>query len=155
MAAATNRLRSVLRAIGAAVEAEAPPAYDAAALEATTRFAEDDAAPLTEEMIAQFMVEGYVVLPGILRDEHVAHLCADVDRLVADRDALVGQRNHLPGTEAAPSLGGSVGRHVVSYEHRGKLCTSMKACQKRTEVEIYYYTHVDSRVEVRFVEHIT
>ena len=139
MAAAANRLRSVLRAIGAAaaVEAEAP-AYDAAALEATTRFAEDDEAPLTEEMIAQFMVEGYVVLPGILRDEHVAHLCADVDQLVADRDALVGQRNHLPGTEAAPSLGGSVGRHVVSYEHLGKLCTHPPLLEKVKQLMARY-----------------
>ena len=138
MAAAANRLRSVLRALGAAVEAEAPPAYDAAELEATTRFADDDEAPLTEEMIAQFMVEGYVVLPGILRDEHVAHLCADVDQLVADRDALVGQRNHLPGTEAAPSLGGSVGRHVVSYEHLGKLCTHPPLLEKVKQLMARY-----------------
>ena len=138
-ARAASRLRSVLRAVGAAaVEAETEPAYDAAALEATTRFAEDDAAPLTEEMIAQFMVEGYVVLPGILRDEHVAHLCGDVDRLVSDRDALVGQRNHLPGTEAAPSLGGSVGRHVVSYEHLGKLCTHPPLLEKVKQLMAQY-----------------
>ena len=138
-----SRLRSVLRAVGAAaVEAETEPAYDAAALEATTRFAEDDAAPLTEEMIAQFMVEGYVVLPGILRDEHVAHLCADVDRLVSDRDELLGshvaQHTGQKIADKPQSLGGGAGRHVVSYEHLGKLCTHPPLLEKVKQLMARY-----------------
>ena len=130
---ASRRLRSVLAAVdsslSAAVQVHSDTGYDTAALEATTRFIEDEGAPLTEEMIAQFMVEGYVVLPGILRDHHVKNLCADVDQLVVDRTGLHGNPQ---------SVGGDAGRHVVSYEHLGKLCSHPPLVEKVKQLMACY-----------------
>ena len=131
---ASRRLRSVLAAVDSSLSAAAQvhadtASYDTAALETTTRFIEDDEAPLTEEMIGQFMVEGYIVLPGILRDHHVKDLCADVDQLVVDRTGLRGNPQ---------SVGGDAGRHVVSYEHLGKLCSHPPLVEKVKQLMSHY-----------------
>ena len=87
--------------------------YDVEALEATTMFnteaGGDPNAPLTEEQISHFLVEGYIPLPGILDADHIELLKNDVDQVTLDRaDA---HANKLPHP------------NNVSYEHMGKLCS--------------------------------
>ena len=87
--------------------------YDVEALEATTMFNTEEGgdpnAPLTEEQISHFLVEGYIPLPGILDADHIELLKNDVDQVTLDRaDA---HANKLPQP------------NNVSYEHMGKLCS--------------------------------
>ena len=87
--------------------------YDVEELEATTMFNTEEGgdpdAPLTEEQISHFLVEGYIPLPGILDADHIELLKNDVDQVTLDRaDA---HANKLPQP------------NNVSYEHMGKLCS--------------------------------
>jgi hypothetical protein len=79
----------------------------------------EDGVPLNREQIRQFLVEGYVALPGLLDtpDGLNERLCRDSDRLAADKEA------------------GSAGQ-VVSYEELGKLCSLPRVVGNRADIKL-------------------
>eukprot|EP01050_Picozoa_sp_SAG11_P015225 SAG11_NODE_1951_length_4011_cov_5.799080_4_plen_201_part_00 len=126
MSSFLRRLRHTSSAIGAAASGEplVPHAivdYDGVALAQTTAYLTAPDTELTPQQISHFMIEGYVVLPGILQPEHCTLLQADVDQVELDRGR--SRESGQPGTP-----------NNVGYEHIGKLTSHPPIINKLQQV---------------------
>ena len=94
-------------AVGAGSFALVP--YDSATLAATSVFSPDAGGdpelPLSDDQISQFLVEGHVVLPGILSADYTAALKADVDAVELDRIAAHESKTPGPDNVAYDAIG--------------------------------------------------
>ena len=89
----------------------------AAAMDSVPDVADDDGTPLTQDQIDQFLEEGYCALPGLLPADLNQRLRDEMDRRAADAN----------GANGGATLGG---RHVVSYNELGLLCSLPMVIEK-------------------------